>query len=482
MRSEREREATRQRCKTLYGFIQEAWPILEPETDFVPGWHIDAVCQHLEAVSDGRITRLRINIPPGGMKSLSASVMWPAWEWGPLERPGLRYLTTSYQEGYVKRDARKMRDLVLSEWYQAHWPVQLTREGEMSFENTALGGREGKPFGSLTAGRGNRVIIDDPHSTETAESPADRMRATRIFRESVTSRLNDPRHDAIIVIMHRLHTEDLCGVIDAYKLPYEKLILPMEFEAERRCVTGIGFHDPRTIDGELLFPERFTPAVIARDKLALGSYAYAGQYQQRPAPREGGMFKRHWFNLTKNLPPEWADRVRRWDLAASMPAPGRDPDWTVGVKMSRFEGKWYVEDVRRFRESGYGVRRRIKATAEADGREVKIYLPQDPGQAGKDQAETMIAGLAGFAVYSERETGSKETRAEPFAAQCEGGNVMVVDAAWTQEFLDELCNFPTGHDDQVDAAAGAFLELLDDGIAGIQLDVSTFARENPMRI
>jgi predicted phage terminase large subunit-like protein len=174
--------------------------------------------------------------------------------------------------------------------------------------------------------------------------------------------------------------------------------------------------------------------------------------------------------------------VRRWDLAASMPVPGRDPDWTVGLLMSRYEGKWYVEDVKRFRESAHQVRRRMKATAEADGPDVNISLPQDPGQAGKDQAESLIAMLADFVARAERETGSKETRAEPFSAQCEGGNVYVLDADWTEEFIDELCNFPVGHDDQVDAGAGAFLELIGDDIQGVQIDTVSLHRDNPMRI
>lgn len=165
-----------------------------------------------------------------------------------------------------------------------------------------------------------------------------------------------------------------------------------------------------------------------------------------------------------------------------MPKAGSDPDWTVGLRMSRYQGKWYIEDVKRFRESGAGVRRAMRATAEADGTECAIYLPQDPGQAGKDQAENMISALNGFSAYSERETGSKETRAEPFAAQCEAGNVLVFEADWTEEFIEELCNFPVGHDDQVDAAAGAFSKLLDDDISGVRLDVTSLHRENPMRI
>jgi hypothetical protein len=290
---------------------------LEPNALYVHGWHIDFICEHLEAIMDGRLApRLLINVPPGTMKSLLVSVFWPAWEWGPRGLASLRYLTTSYSESYVKRDARRMRDLINSEWYQGLWPLQLVREAEISFENAARGYREGRPFSGLTGGRGDRLIVDDPHSTETAESEADRTRTTRTFRESVPLRLNDPVKSAIVIIMQRLHANDVSGVALALKLGYVHIMLPMEFESERRCVTPIG-QDPRVEDGELLLPDRFTPETVERDKVPLGSYGVAGQFQQRPAPREGGLFKRAWFGEPIAAAPAGTRWVRHWDLAAS---------------------------------------------------------------------------------------------------------------------------------------------------------------------
>jgi hypothetical protein len=146
---ERDIDASKRRCERLVGFIQEAWHVLEPNNPYIHNWHADAVAEHLEAVTYGRINpRLLINVPPGTTKSLIVSVLWPAWEWGPAGLASLRYLSTSYSESYVSRDSRRMRDLVASEWYQARWGdhVQLVRTGETSFENTAKGSREGKPF------------------------------------------------------------------------------------------------------------------------------------------------------------------------------------------------------------------------------------------------------------------------------------------------------------------------------------------------
>ncbi len=459
-------DLVRVRCQSLHGFIREAWSILEPASVFLDGWHIRAICLHLEAITNGeflamgRDNRLLINVPPGTMKSLIVSVFWPAWEWGPRGLPSMRYLTASYNEGYAKRDARKMRDLVTSEWYQALWPIELIRAGETSFETKDRGGREAKPFVSLTGGRGDRVIIDDPHSTETAESESERDTTTRIFRESITSRLNDPVKSAIIVVMQRLHEKDVSGQILALKLGYTHLMLPMEFEPERKCVTPL-FEDPRTADGELLFPERFPRATVDRDKATMGGYAVAGQFQQRPAPREGGLFKRGWFKIIDDEPAGITSRLRRWDLAATLPAKGKEPDWTAGVLMGVTDDKRFVVlDVKRTRDVGHVIRSMIETTAEQDGQGVRIRIPQDPGQAGKDQAQIIINSLTGFAVQAERETGSKETRAESFAIQAEAGNVLLLRGAWNEAFIDELSNFPAGQfDDQVDAAAGAFNAL-----------------------
>ncbi len=454
-------ERIRTNCQSLTGFVREAWHVVEPSVDYVHGWHIDAICQHLEAVTAGDITRLLINVPPGTMKSLLCGVFWPAWEWGPKGKPQLRYLGASYSEHYAKRDNRRMRDLVASEWYQALWgdQVKLTRTGEMAFANTRTGSRQGVPFSRLTGGRGDRVIIDDPHSVDGAESEAERLTTVRTFRESVPTRLNDPQRSAIVVVMQRLHEADVSGTILALRLGYEHLMLPMEFEPERRCRTSIGFVDPRTEEGELLFPQRFPLAVVERDKIPLGSYAVAGQFQQRPAPRSGGLFQRGDFEIVEVVP-AGAKRCRAWDFAASKARPGRQPDWTVGLRMAWVDGIFYVETIARGRWSPAEVERNLKNTASQDGPTVMIRMPQDPGAAGKADAETKIKLLAGFPVKAISPTGDKATRAKPASAQAEAGNVKLLRGDWNEAFLDEICAFPNGQfDDQVDAFADALNEL-----------------------
>src|SRR6185312_2345352 len=292
------------------------------------------------------------------------------WEWGPKGMRSMRFLSTAFNEDPVKRDTRKCRDLMLSDWYRSLWPqVVLTRTAEMSFANSDNGTREGVAFGSLTSQRGDRLIIDDPHSTETAESDAERSRTTRKFREGALNRLNDQERSAIVVIMQRLHQDDISGVILKLGMGYEHLCLPMEFEPERRCVTSLGFQDPREFDGDLLAPERFPRATVDALKRDMGAHAYAGQYQQRPAPREGALFKRHWFAdkiiAADRIPPgvRW---VRHWDLAATAK---KTAARTAGVKLGRTrEGGYIVGHVVVTQSEGAAVRELIRTQAALDGK------------------------------------------------------------------------------------------------------------------
>lgn len=457
-------EKIRARCHTLEGFIQEFWTVLEPKKELKFGWALRAMCKHLEAVTSGDIQFLMMTVPPGMMKSL-VLVFWTAWEWGPLDRPDIQVLSTSYSQPNVLRDNMKLRRLVESDKFQMLWPLRLRddQNAKGKFENTGSGFSEARPFSSMTGGRGDRVKIDDPHSTETAESDTERQTAVRIFREGISDRLNDVTKSAIVIIMQRLHEQDVAGVALELDIGFVHLNLPMEFEPERKCRTYVKgelfFEDPRTQDGELLFPERFPAEEIERLKRAKGSYAYSGQYQQRPAPRSGGMFQRGDFEIVDAVP-AGAKRCRAWDFAATQPKPGKQPDWTVGLRMAHHAGIFYVEDVKRDRWSPADVEKNLKNTATQDGQTVRIRMPEDPGAAGKADAATKIKLLAGFNVTAVRPTGEKTVRAKPASAQAEAGNVKLVRGSWNEAFLDEICSFPNAqHDDQVDAFADALNEL-----------------------
>ena len=460
-----EREACR---RSLATFVREAWHVLEPGQPYIHGWHVEAVCEHLEAITAGDLTRLLINIPPGTMKSTLVSVFWPAWEWGPKGMPHIRFIGASHEQGLATRDTLKMRRLVTSDWYQARWPLGLTGDQNQKtyYENASTGFRQACAVASMTGRRGDRVAWDDPHSAESALSLAHRETALRVFQETLPTRLNNPDSSAIVIVMQRLHEADVSGFILENDLGYEHLCLPMEYEAERCCVTSIGFVDPRTEEGELLFPERFPRAVVDRDKKVMGAMAVAGQFQQRPAPRAGGLFE--WDKLqVVDAAPKMRSIVRYWDKAGTDGAGA----YTAGVKMGGgADGLFYVLDVERGQWAAPQRERTIRTTAELDGHGVGIWIEQEPGSGGKESAESTIRSLAGYTIKAERPSGDKATRAEPLAVQVEAGNVRLLRGPWNQAFIDEVKTFPVGkYKDQVDAASGAFNKLAAPRAVGILL-------------
>jgi hypothetical protein len=194
-----------------------------------------------------------------------------------------------------------LRRLVQSEWYQKNWGDRVTLTGDQNqktkFENTATGFRQAAASGSITGSRGDRVIIDDPLSVNDAASDAVRDSTNTWFLEAVPTRLNNPKTSAIIVIMQRLHEEDVSGIILEKDLGYDHIMLPMRYDISRAAPTALGYEDPREMDGELLFPQRFPIDVVEREEKAMGPYATAGQFQQTPEPRGGGIIKREWWQL-----------------------------------------------------------------------------------------------------------------------------------------------------------------------------------------
>ena len=461
------RRRERKECQSLSGFTKLGWSVLEPGAELKWGWALDAICEHLEAVTYGHLNRLLITVPPGMMKSLLTGVFWTAWEWGPKDMPWVRYLGTSHKQDLAVRDSQKTRNLIKSEWYSSRWckdwEIDTGQDQKIKFENTQRGFREAMAFTSLTGSRGHRVGIDDPLSVDDARSPTVIQQVAETFTEAVPSRLNDPARDAIVMIMQRLHERDPAGIILEENLGYEHLNLPMEFEPDRKCYTSIGFEDPRTEVDELLFPERFPRHVVERDKKVMmsvsGPYAVAGQFQQRPTPRGGGLFKREWFK-TVDFAPVGTRWARGWDLAAT---DSMSAAYTAGalVGISPDE-KVYIGDMKRFRGDPLLVEQTLIATAKADGFNVVGSLPQDPGQSGKFQVNYLVSKLMGYDYTFSTESGDKATRAAPLAAQAAAGNVFLVDGPWIGAFLSEAETFPAGRfKDQVDACSRAFARVLE---------------------
>jgi len=444
-------------ARSLVEFIRQAWHVLEPGQPYIHGNHMDLMAANLEAVTNGDINRLLINVPPGTMKSMCVSVFWPAWEWGPRGMGHMRFIGASHEEGLATRDSMKMRHLVQSDWYQKLWPTPFMgdQNEKKYFQNDKTGWRQACPVRSMTGKRGDRVVWDDPHSVEDAHSPAALETANRIFRETLPTRLNNPDKSAIIIVMQRLNQSDISGYIIEHGLGYEHLCLPMEYEPAARKATTIGPGDWRTSPGELLFPGRFSRETVERDKKIMGDYAVAGQFQQRPSPASGGIMKPDMLKIVDAIPANIAEWCRGWDLASTL-----NGDYTAGVKLGRLhDGRYIIADVVRERLESHQRDQLMRNTADRD--RIKQSIPQDPGQAGKSQVLAMAKLLAGHGLHFSPETGDKTVRATPLASQINVGNVLMLRAPWNQAFIDEARLFPAStYDDQVDAASRAFNALL----------------------
>jgi predicted phage terminase large subunit-like protein len=402
--------------------------------------------------------------------------------------PGVKFAHLSYDADLSTDHSVKCRQLIDSPWYQERWGERFTFRKDQNLKtrylNTASGERLSGTMHGITGYGANIIVYDDPHDIQSVESDIKRKEVLKFWTEILPNRLNPDAPGAFIVIMQRSHARDLAGYIIAHEFDatlvdvsewtpttWRHICLPARHEKKHahplrtdliRKGTDQIWTDPRE-EGEALWPELFPLSELDRRESTMTPYAVAGQMQQRPVAREGGMFKREWFGERQflestDIPPgtKW---VRHWDLAATESATA---DYTCGLKLGRMaDGRFVVGDIIRVQKEGHEVRALIEATAALDGRYCEISLPKDPGQAGKVQAADFVRTLAGYVVHADAESGSKEVRAEPVAAQAAHGNLCMRRAPWNEAFLDELCMFPAApHDDQADALSGAFARFV----------------------
>jgi len=455
-------DAERELCRRSFPyFIRRAWSSIIPDR-LQWNWHIDAIGEHLQAVQRGEINRLLVNVPPGTSKSTIIGVKFPAWLWGPAGDPSHRYIGAAHEQGLAVRDNRLMRELVLSPWYQRLWPTSLKgdQNEKLYFENDSRGFRQACAVKSMTGRRGHTVAWDDPLSPEKASSPTERETALRVLSETVPTRLNDPATSAILVIMQRLHENDPSGHILASELGYEHVCIPMEFEPSRRIYTSIGWTDPRTEEGELLDPVRFPQHVIDRDKKAMGSYAWAGQMQQRPSPMGGGIFKDEWWQYYKIAPAiEWraiyvdtAQKTKQENDFTVFQCWGRSKEGRA-IMLDQVRGKWEAPELLVQARAFWA---KHKDSHPAPLRAVKIE--DKVSGTGLIQTLKREGGVPVVAIQRDKD---KLTRALDTVAFIESGNVLLPEqASWLSDFLAEASVFPNGaHDDQIDPAMDAITDI-----------------------
>lgn len=314
---------------SLHSFIKQAWRYLEGDKPFIDGWHIQAICEHLEAVKNRDIRNLLINIPPRSTKSSLVSVCFPAWVF--IDSPQEQFMYASYSASISIRDSVKCRRLIESPWYQSRWGNCFKLVGDQNtkskFENDKTGYRIATSSNSSVTGEGGSILVcDDPNNAQDGESEAKRESTSEWWDNVWSTRLNDPKADRRVVVQQRIHEDDISGHImkNDSSNSWVKLILPMEYEANRKSKTiilpstnGKVWEDPRTKEGELLWPQRIGPKELEQLKIDLGSeYSVSGQLQQRPSPAAGGILKKSWFRWWKSpRPPQIEHVIQSWDTA-----------------------------------------------------------------------------------------------------------------------------------------------------------------------
>lgn len=482
-------ECERELCRrSLVDFQRMAWPIVEPATPYVHGWHIDAITDHLTAATNGQIRNLIINMPPRHMKSLICAVFWFTWVW--TFRPASRWLFASYSATLSIRDSLKCRRIIEHPWYQDRFGdgFQLTGDQNQKsrFENDKTGLRLATGVGGQATGDGgDYLVVDDAHKALDAHSTALREEANRWWDETMSTRGNNPATVVKIVIMQRLHERDLTGhLLERMQTDgqhYEHLCLPAEYEPKaQQRITSIGWKDPRTEHGQLLWPQRFGPAELKDLKGSLGSYGVAGQLQQRPAPDEGGILKKVWWRYWRPkgvaMPPvrvEMADgsfveieavelpltfdqQLQSWDLTFK---DTKSSDFVAGQVWGRVGSRKFLLDY--FLERA-DIIATIAALLAMTGRwplaTAKLIEDKANGPAVIGMLQGKIAGLIPVEPQ-----GGKIARAYAVAPQIEAGDIYLPHPAlfaWVDRLILSCAGFPNlAHDDDVDALTQALTRL-----------------------
>lgn len=424
-------------------------------------------------------------MPPRHMKSLAVAVFWPTWEW--TFAPGVRWLFASYALSLSKRDSLKCRRLIESPWYKerfgASFRLTSDQNEKLRFENDKTGYRIATSVGGSGTGEGgNRIVVDDPHNATEAQSDTQRESALTWWDETMSTRLNDPQKDCKIIVMQRLHERDLSGHV-LEQGGYEHLNLPAEYEP-KTVVSVIGWSDPRTEPGELLWPARFRAEEIATLKRDLGSYAAAGQLQQRPSPAEGGMLKRYWWRYWKpkgvevapvtvrladgsllNIEavelPDPEEQIQSWDMSFKdeKAAKSGDPDAVVGQVWNRKGADLFLIDQVRDRMDFPTTCQAVKTLSAKWPKAIaKLVEDKANGPAVISSLKHEVGGLIPV-----EPDGGKIARTNAVAPTIEAGNVYLPHpmlAPWVSGFIEECAAFPNGaNDDQVDSASQAINRL-----------------------
>jgi predicted phage terminase large subunit-like protein len=437
-------------------FVEKAFATLAPGQAFDPGWHLRAIGWQLERVRRGEITRLIINMPPRSLKSIMASVAFPAFLLG--HDPTQRIICVSYSGDLARKHSNDFRAIMEASWYRDLFPGARIgkKDSESEIELTARGFRLATSVGGTLTGRGGEIIIiDDPLKPDDALSETKRSAANQWFANTLLSRLDDKRTGAIVIVMQRVHMDGLTGFLLNQSNEWGLLSLPAIAEFEETIPLGNGRSHRRQF-GEALSPEREPLHVLEALKLQIGSDAFSAQYQQAPAPPGGAMVKRHWVRRYADVLPSYDEQLmtlQSWDTASKG---GPENDWSVCTTWILTRRKrWYLLDVWRRRVDYPALKAAVKSLA-------KQWRPQ------RILVEDVVTGTALvqelreeiYSIIPVKPVGDKVTRMAVASAKIEAGQVFLPERAdWLPDLEAELFAFPGArHDDQCDSISQALFD------------------------
>jgi predicted phage terminase large subunit-like protein len=452
--------------KSFHEFVRVAWPILHPTTKFVDSWHIAAMADHEQAVIEGQINNLLVNVAPRMTKSIVGSADLAAWTWGPKNFPEMTFMYVSFAIHLASDHSMKCRQIVESPWYQRHWGdrFQLNRDQneKLKFANNKMGVRAAFGMGGVAGQGANVVVVDDPHDTKDWVSPTRMKTAVDTYDASIHNRVNDPNDPRRIVIAQRISDRDLSAHL-LRQGGWEHLLLPTEYDPKRSKVTVIGWKDPRRKPGELLCPRRFNAEQVKNEK-EKRPRIYAAQHGQNPSTDEGAIFKRNKWRYYLEDPKEVVSRlpvvIQSWDMAFK-----DEPmsSMVAGHVWGRI-GACYLLLDRRTEHLGFdasvdAIRSMTKTWPQA---RAKIVEDKANGPAIINHLKKEIAGIMAWPPEGEK-MDSKIARAWAVQYLQEAGNIYLPNPKtnpWVEEFIELCAAFPDGEwDDDVDAMTQALMRL-----------------------
>ena len=439
------RQLSYQLEQSLPTFIGKTLATVDPGAAYLPNWHIDLIAEYLEAARRGEINRLIINMPPRSLKSVCVSVAWPAWLLG--QNPSSRIIAASYASSLSLKHSLDCRLVVESPWYKERFPeVRLAHDQneKQKFMTTRRGFRLATSVGGSTVGEGgNFLIIDDPISPMQAMSKHWRDHVNLWFDHTFASRLDDKHSGVIVLVMQRLHPDDLSGYL-LQKGGWTHLSLPAVAEVEETFHFGYVTKYRRA--GEVLHADRENVALIERAKIELGSNAFAAQYQQQPIAEEGAMVRPWWFGRYKGAPLAFDRCVQSWDTAIKA---GEQHDASVCLTFVEYKNQSYLMDATVLRREYPDLKRAFLALAQQWKPQAILVEDRASGQ----QLLQDMRRETHMPVIAMNPKSDKVTRFAAVSAMIEAGKVVLPEqAAWLTDFENEVFSFPIGaHDDQVDA-------------------------------